>query len=96
MINPNFYATNKLISNGTREEKLKRDRLAQKMIKNVEVMNLKDMKKHGDEVYDAHVANETALIEAFNNKQLKSKNLIKRAKKIIKKREEFASKKKED
>lgn len=95
MINPNFYATNKLISNGTREEKLKRDRLAQKMIKNVEVMNLKDMKKHGDEVYDAYVANETALIEAFNNKKLKSKNLIKRAKKIIKRREE-ASKKKED
>ena len=95
MINPNFYATNKLISNGTREEKLRRDRLAQKMIKHVKVMNLKDMKKHGDEVYDAYVANETALIEAYNNKQLKSKNLIKKAKKIIKRREE-ASKKKED
>ena len=95
MINSNFYATNKLISNGTREEKLRRDRLAQKMIKHVKVMNLKDMKKHGDEVYDAYVANETALIEAYNNKQLKSKNLIKKAKKIIKRREE-ASKKKED
>jgi hypothetical protein len=58
-------------------------------------MNLKDMKKHGDKVYDAYVANETSLIEAYNNKQLKSKNLIKKAKKIIKRREE-ASKKKED
>ena len=96
MINPNFYATNKLISNGTREEKLRRDRIAQKMIRHVESMDLKDMKEHGDKVYDIYIANETALIEAFNNKQLKSKNLIKKAKKIIKKREESASKKKED
>lgn len=95
MIDPNFYATNKLISNGTREEKLRRDRIAQKMIKHVESMNLKEMKEHGDNVYAAYLANETSLIEAFNNKQLKSKNLIKKAKKIIKRREE-ASKKKED
>ena len=96
MINPNFYATNKLISSGTREEKLRRDRLAQKMIKHVEVLNLKDMKKHGDDTYDAYIANETALVEAFNNKQLKSKNLIKKAKKIIKRREEASKKKEED
>ena len=95
MIDPNFKADNKLISNGTREEKLKRDRIAQKMIIHIESMNLKDMKKHGDDVYAAYLANETSLIEAFNNKQLKSKNLIKKAKKIIKKREE-TSKKKED
>ena len=95
MIDPNFKADNKLISNGTREEKLKRDRIAQKMIRHIESMNLKDMKKHGDDVYAAYLANETSLIEAFNNKQLKSKNLIKKAKKIIKKREE-TSKKKED
>ena len=88
MIDPNFKADNKLISNGTREEKLKRDRIAQKMIRHVESMNLKDMKKHGDDVYAAYLANETSLIEAFNNKQLKSKNLIKKAKKIIKRREE--------
>jgi len=85
MIDSNFKADNKLISNGTREEKLKRDRIAQKMIKHVKVMNLKDMKKHGEEAYDIHIANETALLEAFKEKKLKSKALIKKAKKIIKK-----------
>ena len=92
MIDPNFKADNKLISNGTREEKLRRDRIAQKMIKHVKSMNLKDMKKHGDDVYAAYLANETSLVEAFNNKQLKSKSLIKKAKKIIKKREEAIEK----
>ena len=94
-VNPNFKADNKLISNGTRWEKLRRDREWQRMIRNVKTLKLDEMKKHGDELYEIHLINEKALIDAFNDKRLKSKRLIKKAKKIIKKREEAAKKKAE-
>lgn len=94
-VNPNFYATNKLFSNGTKQEKIRRDKIAQKMIRNVKILKLNEMKKHGDDLYEIHLINEKALIDAFNDKKLKSKRLIKKAKKIIKMREEAAAKKAE-
>ena len=91
-MNGQVVYSNALISNGTRQEKFRRDRIADKMIKHVKTMDLKEMKKHGDEVYEIHINNETALIQAYNDKKLKSKGLIKKAKKAIKRREEAAKK----
>lgn len=93
-VNPNFKADNKLISNGTRWEKFRREEKARKIIRNVKTLKLDEMKKHGDELYEIHLVNEKALIDAFNDKRLKSKRLIKKAKKVIKRREEEKNKKK--
>lgn len=95
-MNGQIVYSNALISNGTRQEKFRRDRIADKMIKHVKTMDLKEMKKHGDEAYEIHINNETALIQAYNDKRLKSKNLIKKAKKAIKRREEAAKKEQND
>lgn len=92
-LNEQIVYSNALISNGTKQEKFKRDRLAQKMIKTTTSMDLKKMKDHGDEAYEIFKRKEDCLIEAYNDKKLKSKNLIKQAKKIIKRREEIENKK---
>lgn len=95
-MNGQIVYSNALISNGTKQEKFKRDRLANKMIKNMQSMKLKEMKEHGDKVYETYINNETALIEAYNDKRLKSKGLIKKAKKAIKRREEITLKETEE
>lgn len=94
MIDPNFKADNKLISNGTRWEKFKHEEKARKIIRNVKTLKLDEMKKHGDDLYEIHLVNEKALIDAFKDKKLKSKRLIKKAKKIIKRRKEDSKKEK--
>lgn len=93
-VNPNFKADNALISSGTRWEKFRHEEKARKIIRNVKTLKLDEMKKHGDDLYEIHLVNEKALIDAFNDKRLKSKRLIKKAKKVIKRREEEATNKK--
>jgi hypothetical protein len=61
---------------------------AEKMIKNVKTLTLEELKKEGDKAYADRQARDAALLEAFNNKKLKSKRLIKEAqflKRIFKK-----------
>ena len=72
----------------TKAERTKVDRIASNAIRNVKSLKIEELKKHGDELYDIHVAKEENLISAYNDKRLKSKALIKQAKKIIKKRAE--------
>ena len=92
-MNGQIVYSNALISNGTKQEKFKKDRLAQKMAKITPSKNLKEMKEHGDEAYEIFKRKEECLIDAYNDKKLKSKGLIKHAKKIIKKREEAINEK---
>lgn len=94
-MNGQIVYTNALVSNGTRHEKLRNDRKAFNTIKHTNTMDLKDMKKHGDDAFEALKVKEDNLVEAYNDKRLKSKELIKQAKRIIKRREEAALKKTE-
>lgn len=83
--------TNKLVSNGNLREKLNREKTAQDMTKSVKSLKIEKMKKHGDEAYEVARATEDYLINGYNDKRLKSKALIKSAKKAIAKREKEAS-----
>ena len=87
----NVVYTNKLISNGNTREKYNRDKKAQDMAETVQVMKIDEMKKHGDELYEVARAKEDYLINGYNDKKLKSKALIKSAKKTIAKRAKEAS-----
>ncbi len=72
----------------TKAERVRNDRITNNAIKTVKSLKLDEMKKHGDELYDIKVLHENALLDAYKEKRLKSKNLIKQAKKLIKKRAE--------
>lgn len=82
-MNDKIIFTNELVSEGTKREKFRQNRIAQNLKRNVEVLKLPDMKKHGDELYDEFCANEDYLVSGYENKKLKSKKLIKQARKII-------------
>ena len=82
--------TNKLVSTGTKQEKFRKDRNAQKMTKITKSLKINEMKKHGDELYDKAILEEESLLDAYNNKRLKSKRLIKEARKTINKRNKEA------
>lgn len=83
--------SNSLVSNGNLREKYNRDRIAQNMTKSMKSLKIEEMKKHGDEAYEVARATEDYLINGYNDKRLKSKALIKSAKKAIAKREKEAS-----
>jgi hypothetical protein len=51
-----------------------------------------DLKKEGDKAFLEKAAREDALVEKYNNKQLKSKDAIAAAKEVIKRREKEAEK----
>lgn len=74
--------TNALVSNGNRQEKFKRDRKAQKMIRNLTPMKVKEMKEHGDKLFDEWESKRDYLIDSYEQKRLKSKRLIKQARKL--------------
>ena len=87
----NVVYTNKLISNGNTREKNIRDKKAQDMINAVPSMKIEELKKYGDELYEVARSKEDYLISGYNDKKLKSKALIKSAKKTIAKRAKEAS-----
>ncbi len=82
-MNNKIIFTNELVSEGTKREKFRQNRIAQNLKRNVEVLKLKEMKEHGDKLYDNFCANEEYLISGYKDKKLKSKKLIKQARKII-------------
>jgi hypothetical protein len=85
----------------SREKKLKKDRMFQKAAKVIDKKRLKDidkdierMKKDSEDLYFKKKAEEDKLVDAFNDKKVKSKTAIKEAKKIIKERAEAEKKNK--
>ena len=83
--------TNALESLGTRQEQNRRIRKLDNVIKNMKPMKVEEMKQHGDDLYEINLLNENYLLSAYNDKKLKSKALIKNAKKIIAKHEKMAT-----
>lgn len=63
-----------------------------KMIRNTKTKKAHEIMKENEELYEQKVANEDALLAAFEDKKLKSKTLIKQALRIKKERTEAAEK----
>lgn len=63
----------------SQENRIKEDRKWSNLIRNTKIRSFEQMKKDADQHYEEQIAYENSLLEAFNNKQLKSKNLIKQA-----------------
>ena len=84
---------NDTINAETAAQKQHREQQFATAIHNVKSLSLEDLKKHSDEVYASIEADKTQLLDAFNEKKLKSKTAIKRALQVKKERE-VAEKKK--
>ena len=85
----------------TEEQKKRNRKNFAKAIKNAEDARLKDvdkdlerLKKEGEDLYWTRFNEEEKLLDAYKNKKVKSKEAIKRAKKLIKDRAEAEKKKK--
>ena len=61
-------------------EVIKQQQKSSKIIKNLVSQSVEDLKKEGDMAYLLKEAKNKSLIEAYENKKLKSKELIKQAK----------------
>lgn len=83
-----------IIRNDTVQGSKKQQRVV-KNFKNLKTMSAEELKKYGNELYDAKIAREDALIAASAENKLKSKTLIAEAGKIQKEREKKAKNKKE-
>ena len=59
-------------------------------LKKVKSQSYEELKKEGDKLYAVKVANEDKLIDAFNDGKIKSKEAVRQAKTIIKRREKEA------
>lgn len=76
----------------TRQERIRREQKFNNAIRNVKSQSVEDMKKESDELFDAKNAENAQLLQAFKDKKLKSKALIKKAKALKKKEKEAAKK----
>lgn len=65
-------------------------------LRHVKSLSFEELKKEGDKIYADNRFKEDALVEAYNDKKVKSQTLIKKAKSVIAKRakEEVAAQKK--
>jgi len=54
------------------------------LIRNTKTLDLKGLKEESDKLFDEKKAKEDSLINAYNDKKLKSKSLIKEAQGLIK------------
>ena len=59
-------------------------------LKKVKSQSYEELKKEGDKLYAVKVANEDKLVDAFNDGKIKSKEAVRQAKAIIKRREKEA------
>ena len=62
-------------------------RVKDNLNRNNKSLSFEDLKKEGDKLYDKKVAEENKLVQAYEDKKLKNKQLIKKARDIIAKRE---------
>lgn len=78
----------------TKAEKVRRMRKFDNAIRNTKKLSYEDLEKVSKESYEKHLANNAALLKAYEEKKLKSKTLIKKAKALKKAKAEAAAKKK--
>lgn len=64
------------------KEKVNRNKV-NNTIKNTRTLTIAELKKQAEENYQAKVAREESLINAYKEKKIKSKSLIKEAKSLI-------------
>ena len=76
----------------TRQERIRRERKFNNAINNAKSITVEEMKKESEKLCDAKNAENVQLLQAFKDKKLKSKALIKKAK-ALKKKEKEAEKK---
>ena len=72
--------------------KVKKVGLVDKKIKNIVSLPVDKLKEESDTLYEKKVAQEESLIAAYDEKKLKSKDLIKQAKNIKKREADKAAK----
>lgn len=73
----------------TKTEKTHKIKNFNKLIDNTKSLKLEDLKKHGDNLYTTQKNAENDLLQAYNDKKLKSKKLIKQALRIKKERDKI-------
>lgn len=76
----------------TRQERVRREQKFNNAIRNIKSQTVEEMKKESDKLFDAKNAENAQLLQAFKDKKLKSKALIKKAKALKKKEKEAAKK----
>lgn len=84
---------NDIINAETAAQKQHREQAFSNAIKNVKTMDLESLKEHSDKIFSEKKAEDESLLEAFDNKKLKSKALIKRALQLKKERDKAEKKK---
>lgn len=70
----------------TRQERARREQKFNNAIRNAQSVTIEQMKKESEKLFDAKNAENVQLLQAFNDKKLKSKALIKKAKALKKKK----------
>lgn len=83
---------NDVIDNSTTKEKETREQSFKLLIHNTKTLSIKKLKEKSDELFKVEKAKEDSLLAAFDNKQLKSKKLIKQALRIKKERAKIDNK----
>ena len=83
---------NDIIDNSTVREKETREQSFKLLINNTKTLSIKKLKEKSDELFKVEKAKEDSLLAAFDNKQLKSKQLIKQALRIKKERAKIDNK----
>lgn len=76
----------------TRQERVRRERKFNNAINNAKSITVEEMKKESEKLFDTKNAENVQLLQAFKDKKLKSKALIKKAKALKKKEKEAAKK----
>lgn len=66
-------------SKATREEKYRKMRQVDNFIRNTPSLKVEKLKENGDLHYNQYISENEALLDAFENKRLKSKALIRQA-----------------
>lgn len=84
---------NKIGGAGSKAERVKKDRIFNRMMSFNKESDTATLKKEGDTEYLLKQTREDNLVAAFENKKLKSKTLIKEAKKLVAEREKKNKKK---
>lgn len=77
---------NSIKNTETKSDKIKRMKNFDNLIHNTKILSKEDLKKHGDDLFTEKKNAEDQLLEAYNDKKLKSKKLIKQALRIKKER----------
>lgn len=65
-----------------RQEKHRREKRFDRIVTRTESLDLMQLKEEGDKLHEAAKAREDSILQAFNDKKLKSKALIKEAIKL--------------